>query len=120
MRGDYVAVLGFVQWVLRHKQKPRGLELEVNAALRASRAAYALFDNDTIIPVGSDAERDTLARAFADVAVSEFHGARAHLRSAGSELTAGNYGPSIRESIHAVEAVARVRKRRRYGWRCQN
>jgi hypothetical protein len=60
------------------------------------------------IPIGSDAERETLARAFADVAAFEFHGARAHLRNAGSELTAGNYGPSIRESIHAVEAVARV------------
>jgi hypothetical protein len=108
MRGDYVAVLGFVQWVLRHKLKPNHLEIGVDDALRASQAAYALFDNDTIIPIGSDAERETLARAFADVAGSEFHGARAHLRTAGSELTAGNYGPSIRESIHAVEAVARV------------
>jgi hypothetical protein len=67
-----------------------------------------VFDRDTIIPIGSEAERDTLARAFADVAASEFHGARSHLRNAGSELTAGNYGPSIRESIHAVEAVACV------------
>jgi hypothetical protein len=42
-----------------------------------------------------------------DVA-AEFHGARAHLRNAGSELTAGNYADSIRESIQAVESVARV------------
>jgi hypothetical protein len=81
---------------------------DVNHALYITGAAYAVFDRDTIMPIGSEAERDTLARAFADVAASEFHGARVHLRKAGSELTAGNYGPSIRESISAVEAVALV------------
>jgi hypothetical protein len=108
MGGGYIKIFGFVQWVLRHEAKPYNVEIEVDDALRKSRAAYALFDNDTIIPIGSGAERETLARAFADVAASEFHGARAHLRNAGSELTGGNYGSSIRESIHAVEAVARV------------
>lgn len=106
--GDYLEIFGFVQRVLRHDAKPYELEIEVEDALRASRAAYAVFDGDTIIPIGSDAERETLARAFADLAASEFHGARAHLRNAGSELTGGSYGPSIRESIHAVEAVAHV------------
>jgi hypothetical protein len=108
MEGDYLRIFGFVQWVLRHEAKPYRLELEIDDVLRESRAAYAIFEGDTIIPVGSDAERETLARAFADLAASEFHGAHAHLRNAGSELTAGKYGPSIRESIHAVEAVARV------------
>jgi hypothetical protein len=106
--GDYIRIFGFIQWVLRHPNKPTMLEIPVEAALRASRAAYAVIDGDTIIPIGSDAERETLEHAFADLAASEFHGARAHLRNAGSELTAGEYGPSIRESIHAVEAVARV------------
>ena len=105
---DYLKVLGFVQWVLRRSNCPYCLADEIEGALRRSRAAYSVFEGDTIIPIGSDTERETLARAFADVAASEFHGARAHLRTAGSELTMGNYGPSTRESIHAVEAVARV------------
>jgi hypothetical protein len=108
MQGDYLKTFGFVQWVLRHDKKPYRLEIGIDDALQARRAAYAVFDGDTIIPIGSDAERETLARAFADVAASEFHGARAHLRNAGSELTAGKNGPSIRESIQAVESVARV------------
>jgi hypothetical protein len=108
MAGNYLEIFGFVQWVLRHQAKPHQLEINVEEALRTSRAAYGVFDTDTIVPIGSDAERETLARAFADVAASEFHGARSHLRKAGSELTADNYGPSIRESINAVEAVARV------------
>jgi hypothetical protein len=108
LRENYLQVFGLLQWMLRQPEIPQHLHEDIDDALRQSRAAYAVFDRDTIIPVGSDAERETLARAFADVAASEFHGARAHLRNAGSELTAGEYGPSIRESIHAVEAVARV------------
>jgi hypothetical protein len=76
--------------------------------LQQCRAAYAVLDRDTIIPVGSESEAEALKRAFADIATSEFHGARAHLRTAGSKLTEGDYPGSIRESIHAVEAVART------------
>jgi hypothetical protein len=108
MNGDYLQIFGFAQWVLRHKAKPYRLEIEVGDALRKSRAAYAILDGDTIIPVGSDAEAATLQRVFSDVAASEFQGARVHLRNAGSELTAGNCAASIRESIQAVESVARV------------
>jgi hypothetical protein len=108
LQGDHLQVFGFLQWVLRQPEVPQRLHEDIEDALRQSRAAYAVFDRDTIVPIGSDAERETLARAFTDVAASEFHGARAHLRNAASELTAGNYGPSIRESIHAVETVARV------------
>lgn len=39
-------------------------------------------------------------------------GARTHLLKAGSSLTAGEYADSVRESIHAVESVARVAYRR--------
>ena len=108
MKGDYIKVFGLTQWMLRHRHQPYRLVEDLDYALYITRAAYAVLDRDTIVPIGSEAERDTLVRAFADVAASKFHGVRAHLRNAGSELTTGNFGPSIRESIHAVEAVARV------------
>ena len=38
----------------------------------------------------------------------QFNGARSHLRNAASHLTAGAYADSIRESIHAVEAVGKM------------
>jgi hypothetical protein len=47
-------------------------------------------------------------RTFVDLAASEFNGARAHLRKAAEELAAGRYADSVRESIHAVESVARL------------
>jgi hypothetical protein len=106
--GDYAAVFGWIQWVLRRADKPLGFTEAIESALVAGRSAYHVFDGDTIAPVGSDAERETLERAFADLAATEFNGARAHLRKAAEELTAGRYADSVRESVHAVEASARV------------
>jgi methyl coenzyme M reductase subunit C len=57
-----------------------------------------------ICPVASDAERATIQQAFADLGAVQFHGARDHLSKAVSELTAGHFPESIRESIHAVES----------------
>jgi hypothetical protein len=106
--GNYTAVFGWLQWVLRHPNVPSGFAQSIGTALRAGRAAYQIVDDDTIVPVGSDAENANLERAFADLATGEFPGARGHLRSAAEELTAGHYANSIRESIHAVESVART------------
>lgn len=106
--GDYVAVFGWLQWVIRQRNCPYNLSRGIDAALHVSRAAYRVLEERTIVPIGSDAELETLKRAFADLAVTEFHGARAHLRNAATELTAGNNPDSIRESIHAVESVVKV------------
>jgi hypothetical protein len=106
--GNYVELLGFIQWVMRSGTCPPNIPHDVEVAFRTSCAAYTVLDGDTIVPIGSEVERETLERAFADVASTEFNGARAHLRKAGEELTAGHCAESIRESIHAVESVARV------------
>ena len=107
-QGDYVAVFGWLQFVLRLRSCPPGLSKQINKILEFGQAAYRVLEGDTIVPIGSDAELETLKRAFADLAATEFHGARDHLRKAAEELTAGRYPDSIRESINAVESVART------------
>lgn len=106
--GDYVRVLGFLQFAMRHPKCPYGLPSAINEVLEDVRAAYRVVDNDTIVPVGSQAEARTIEQAFVDLSATEFHGARIHLRNAGVQLTEGHYSSSIRESIHAVESVARL------------
>jgi hypothetical protein len=78
--GNYVAVFGWLQWVFRRQACPSQFPQQIDAALRIGHAAYRLIERTTIVPVGSDAELATLKRAFADVATTEFRGARAHLR----------------------------------------
>src|SRR5262249_51861094 len=100
-------VLGWLEFVLKHRRCPNHLADKLDAIMARCHLAYRVFDGQVICPMGSEAERQTIERAFADVAATQFHGARAHLRKA-AELTAGRYAESIRESIHAVEATARV------------
>jgi hypothetical protein len=104
--GDYLEVFGWLQWVLR---SPPSYDFsdQINAALHNSRAAYRVVE-EMIVPIGSEAEHASLERAFADLAATEFHGARTHLRNAAEFLTAGKWPDSIRESIHAVESIAEV------------
>jgi hypothetical protein len=106
--GDWLDILGWLEWIFKHPACPVGFPKYINAVLTHCRLAYRVFDNQVIGPAGSDAERAALERAFADLTAGEFHGARAHLRRAAEQLTAGQYSDSVRESIHSVEATARV------------
>lgn len=106
--GDYIEIFGFLQFVIRHPRCHHRFPEKINSILAYAGAAYRIFENDTIIPISSEAEVLNLKRAFSDLQSQEFNGARKHLSNAGTALTAGNYSDSVRESIHAVESVARV------------
>lgn len=107
-KGNYVSVFGVLQFFLRHRKCPTFLSKQIDEKLLECRAAYRVLDGKTFIPISSDAEHATLTRAFTDLSASEFQGARAHLGMAGEHLTTGKFADSVRESIHAVESVARV------------
>jgi hypothetical protein len=105
-KGDYLAIFGWLEYVLKHPACPHDLPNEIEGLLRYCRAAYRVLDKKVICPIASDAEHATIVKAFADLAGKQFNGARAHLRGAASHLTAGAFADSVRESIHAVEAVS--------------
>lgn len=105
--GSYIRVFGFLQYVIRHSKCPPGFPRAIDSALTWGHAAYRILDK-TVFPKGSPAEEETIKRAFVDLAATEFHGARQHLRNAAQELSDGNNAGSIRESIHAVESVVSV------------
>lgn len=107
-KGDYATIFGFLQFVLRHRERPLRFAEQINSALVYCRSAYRVIDYLTIVPNASETEGEILERVFADLAATEFHGARAHLREACMQLTAGKDADCIRESIHAVESVARI------------
>lgn len=98
-------VLGFFDWLLTGVGRPPIRADEIDAILVHCRSAYRVIDG-SICFAGTDEEVETLKRAFADLSAAGFNGARAHLREAAKRLTNGDWSDSIRESIHAVEAVA--------------
>jgi hypothetical protein len=100
-------VLGWLEFVLKHPSCPVTLKFIVPHLMTDCRLAYRVVDDCVICPIASEAESKTIEKAFTDVRAAKLEGAGAHLRNAASELTAGNFANSARESIHAVEATAR-------------
>jgi hypothetical protein len=109
LSGTYNDVFDFIQFVMRHASSPFNFASEIDRILRQCRAAYAVIGlGPTIVPIGSEEEVNALEAAFSATKHGGFPGARAHLRLAAEALTAGRYGDSVRESVHAVESTARV------------
>jgi hypothetical protein len=106
--GNYASIFGWLEFVLKHPACPINFAKELEGTLRYCRAAYRVIDGKVICPIASDTEHSTIVQAFADLAANQFNGARSHLRNAASHLTSGAYADSVRESIHAVEAVGRT------------
>jgi hypothetical protein len=104
---DYTQIFGFLQFALRTRLPDRAFIDELKRVLLVSRAAYAVVENDTIVPITSEAEGQILIKALSDLSLSGLAGAKAHLKDAAERLTSGEYASSIRESIHSVESVAR-------------
>jgi hypothetical protein len=106
--GNYASIFGWLEFVLKHPACPPSFARDIDGTLRYGQAAYRVVEEKVICPIASDTEHSTIVQAFADLAANQFNGARAHLRNAASHLTSGAYADSVRESIHAVEAVGRT------------
>jgi len=95
---------------------PRQLErTEVSDELRAvlwalahCRAPYRVVDNYLLVPIASEQDAKTITKAFAQLKNAGLEGAREHLKSAAARLSDGKFADSVRESVHAVESVAKA------------
>jgi AbiJ-like protein len=105
--GDYIEIFNLLQFLLRDSECPPGLAKCVSKVLLDTNSAYAMIDGNTFLPIGTEQEAASLEKAISDLHESEFAGASTHLKKAATSLTNGDYGDSLRESIHAVESVAR-------------
>jgi hypothetical protein len=104
---QYADVFELITFILRDADCPELFAEAVADALKRSRAAYRVVGK-TIFPIGSTEEATTLLRAYSSLSAGEFGGARSHLEAAGGLLTGGDFAGSVRESIHAVESVAKL------------
>ncbi|MEW9523660.1 hypothetical protein MRBLRH8O_001463 [Agrobacterium radiobacter] len=105
---NYISFFGFIQYVLRDNRCPPFIRKAVPVILTMHRAAYRVVDGDTIAPFATEEEGATAQRALDELKAAGMDGARSHLRNAMTNLTAGAWADSVRESIHSVESVART------------
>lgn len=106
--GSYADVLGLIQYWVRHKSASYLFVQQVERALISTGSAYRLLNRWTIAPISSEENAEALSVALSAVAGSGSAGAKAHLESAAAALNRNDYPGSVRESIHAVDAAARM------------
>ena len=102
-------VFDLLEFILRHPLCPDGLMDEMADCLAASHLAYSIESatEPTIIPVASEAEGHTISDAFKSLKEAGFRSATRHLEQASQLINKRDYSSSVRESIHAVESVAK-------------
>jgi hypothetical protein len=106
-KGRYDQLYGWLDFVIKHDKCPQDFIDKVAAILVECKSGYRIVDG-AFWPLSSEEETAAVGQAISDVSNAQFSGARSHLRNAASNLTQGKYPESIRESISAVESVARV------------
>ena len=98
-----------IQFVLRHPRCPRGFVTEMRSTFVDSHLAYTIDVGPppTIIPSATPEEGAAIVKSLQLLRQADLDGSAAHLRKASECINEGDWAGSVRESIHAVESVAR-------------
>jgi hypothetical protein len=89
---------------------PREIVQDLNQVLEQEMAGYRIVDG-IFTPITSDSEMEAITHAIADTQDKKLAGANTHLKSALQKISDRknpDYRNSIKESISAVESIARL------------
>ena len=102
-------IFDLFQMIIRHPECPREFTLGVAGIFKECRLAYVVDTQGTptILPAATRAEGEAVIGAIKELREAGLQGAEAHLKRAGELINSGDWPGSVRESIHAVESVAR-------------
>ncbi len=103
-------VFDLIQFVMRHPECPTEFVDSMKETFASSRLAYIIDDSPlpTILPATTQEEKDALLESLQTLRGAGLNGGAEHLRKASESINQGDWADSIRESIHAVESVARI------------
>lgn len=106
---EFNKVFDLLQYIMRHPECPSSFVNNVAETFKQCRLAYIVRKESlvTIFPAITKTEGETILGALKQLHENEFYGAETHLQNASDSINQGNHANSIRESIHAVESVAR-------------
>ena len=102
-------VFDLIQFVLRHRECPSDFKKQMRGTFEQCGLAYTIdiARPPTIVPAVTPEEGRALVDAIRTLREAGLDGSASHLRKASEHLNAGDWAGSVRESIHAVESVAR-------------
>ena len=102
---DFVQIFDLIELLLGHSKSSELMKAEVRDAFSRLRTAYRIVDN-LVVAIGTEEQAQAFVAALANTEKIGALGARTHLREAATYLRHGQWSESVRESIHAVEAMA--------------
>ena len=102
-------VFDSIQYILRHPQCPDDIISSMKRVFAECRLAYTLDTEDppTIIPSVTREEGNVSVSAMRTLRQTDLNASATHLRNASECINQADWADSVRESIHAVESVAR-------------
>ena len=102
-------IFDLFQMIMRHPRCPSEFTLGVAGIFKECRLAYVVDTQGTptILPAATRAEGEAIVGAIQELREVGLHGAETHLKRAGELINGGDWSGSVRESINAVESVAR-------------
>ena len=102
-------VFDMIQFVLRHPDCSDGFMEAMKQTFSDCRLAYVIDAGPpaAIVPAATREEGDQVVESIRVLREAGLDGSASHLRQASEHLNAGDWAGSVRESIHAVESVAR-------------
>jgi len=102
-------VFDLIEFIIRHGSCPADFINGVSWVFRRFQLAYIIDPGPppTIFPATTAEEGNELKRNLAELETSGLVGCATHLRNASKCINDGDSAASIRESIHAVESVAK-------------
>lgn len=103
-------VFDMIQMIMRYRWVTIGnFNRAMHNIFRQCRLAYTIDHKHpvTILPAATEQEGQSLRSAMDQLRSAGLGGATEHLRKAGEAINRGDWADSVRESISAVESVAR-------------
>ena len=102
-------VFDLIQFVMRHPQCPPAFIKQMKTTFADCQLAYTIDVErpPTVIPAITPGEGATVVESLQQLREAGLDASAAHLREASGSINASDWAGAVRESIHAVESVAR-------------
>ncbi len=109
IEGTFNEIFDTLLFLMRHQRCPKDFKTSISAVFERCQLAYSLdlADGPTIYPATTREQGQSIVDAVQELNAAGLGGARQHLIEASTLINQGHWANSIKESISAVESVAR-------------
>ncbi len=102
-------VFSLIEYIMRHRSCPASFIANMYFAFTSCQLAYVIDAGPpiAILQAATPEEGKRLTQSLGELRKAGLHASATHLRNASNCINNGDPAGSVRESIHAVESVAR-------------